>query len=282
MKRKKKRICIFFILTFLIISSCSTSIYDRWKQGGPQIIEKTGTFNEASISESSGIVKSRQYKDIFWTHNDSGNPPVLFAIDNQGKLINAFYVSHSANVDWEDITIDDHNNLYIADMGDNMTIRNDLAIYKLKEPDPFSRTGSSVMSEKIPVNYPESKSDCEATFWFQGRVYIITKTSLGKTTLYMLDQSDKGEKKILHRVQDLNRIKEVTAADYSKQTRLLALLTYSEVVIMKADSDKSIFTKLTRIPLSLKQSEAICWDKEDLIITNEEGELYRIRNLIFE
>jgi len=117
---------------------------------------------------------------------------------------------------------------------------------------------------------------------FRGEFYLVTKTSLGKTRLYMLDQSDKGQKKILHKIQDFSRIKEVTAADYSEQNRFLALLTYSEVVIMKAVSDKSIFTQFTRIPLSLKQSEAICWDRDDLVITNEEGELYRIRNLVFE
>src|SRR6266550_6458767 len=39
------------------------------------------------IKESSGVVASRRYADVFWTHNDGGGPKkqVLYAIDREGN-----------------------------------------------------------------------------------------------------------------------------------------------------------------------------------------------------
>src|SRR3954470_10281646 len=34
---------------------------------------------DRAIKESSGIVASRRDPDIFWTHNDSGNSPTIYA-----------------------------------------------------------------------------------------------------------------------------------------------------------------------------------------------------------
>ena len=39
--------------------------------------------SDPRIMESSGVVASRRYTDVFWTHNDGGGPKkqVLYAID---------------------------------------------------------------------------------------------------------------------------------------------------------------------------------------------------------
>ena len=44
----------------------------------------------SSIPEASGIVKSRRYPGIYWVHNDSGNPPLLFAIRGDGRIVRQF------------------------------------------------------------------------------------------------------------------------------------------------------------------------------------------------
>ena len=84
----------------------------------PFPLERSGWLDEKFIPESSGIVKSRRYPGIFWVHNDSGNPPLLFAIKGDGQIVRQFRLG-VPNLDWEDIAIDDHGHLYIGDIGNN-------------------------------------------------------------------------------------------------------------------------------------------------------------------
>ena len=53
----------------------------------------TARIGSPAISESSGIIKSRSHDDVYWTHNDSGHAPVLFAINLDGK-VNAEALAH--------------------------------------------------------------------------------------------------------------------------------------------------------------------------------------------
>ena len=45
------------------------------------------------------MVASRKHPGIFWVHNDSGNPPSLFAVRRDGSLVRSYRVE-AANVDW--------------------------------------------------------------------------------------------------------------------------------------------------------------------------------------
>ena len=40
---------------------------------------------DKSIKESSGIAASRNHPDIYWTHNDSGDGPFIYAFDIRGN-----------------------------------------------------------------------------------------------------------------------------------------------------------------------------------------------------
>ena len=77
--------------------------------------------SDLRITESSGVIASRRYPDVFWTHNDGGGPKkqVLYAIDREGKTRAAFPVVGPRFHDWEDIAIDDAGHLYLGDIGNN-------------------------------------------------------------------------------------------------------------------------------------------------------------------
>ena len=77
----------------------------------PSPLEPLGRLDERVIPEASGIVKSRRYPGIYWVHNDSGNPPLIFAIRGDGRIVRSFRVE-VPNIDWEDIAIDDQGHLY--------------------------------------------------------------------------------------------------------------------------------------------------------------------------
>ncbi len=241
-----------------------------------------GHFEDKEITESSGLVKSRRFEGIFWTHNDSGHPPRLFAVDRAGRRIGTVDLLGAANVDWEDIAIDDAGFLYLCDIGNNWNRREEFTLYRVPEVDPRQARQATV-SERHPFHYPALRSpDAEACFFHQGALYILTKEpGNGKTGLYRLPLSDPGPPKELTFVAETDVESSVTAADLSADSARLAVLTYSSVLIFRKpdQGDNYLAGPPCRISIRFGQMEAIAWDGEDLIITNEESRLLRLEGI---
>ncbi|MEN8149714.1 MAG: hypothetical protein ABFS86_07810 [Planctomycetota bacterium] len=227
---------------------------------GPVFVS-AGTIDHPPIDETSGIVKSRTYEDVYWVLNDSGGGPFLFAIDGKGKAIlppwqaRRFSVGPSekgdgrtpwpgmellvaANLDWEDMAIDG-DTLYVADMGNNGNARRDLGVYVLKEPNPRATERMRHLAW-IPIAYPDQKKypaeawdfDCESLFVADGKLYFLTKhrpagqmrTPMPGTKLYRLDTRKLGEENVLTLVQSRKDMVWPLAADVSPDGSKLAVV----------------------------------------------------------
>jgi hypothetical protein len=130
----------------------------------------------AELKEISGLEKFND--SILIAINDSGNSPLIFFIDLKGEIIKKTFVSNALNIDWEDLTIDDEGNLYIADVGNNDHLRKDLCIFKLNAHQAFN--SDSIRAEKIYFTYTDQldvsqSHDCEAVFWFEDSLHLLTK-----------------------------------------------------------------------------------------------------------
>jgi hypothetical protein len=82
-------------------STNSTGAARKSNAYGPPV--RLASLEDRAINESSGIVASRRNPDLFWTHNDSGDGPTLYALDRKGKSRGRWRVSGAEAVDWEDI-----------------------------------------------------------------------------------------------------------------------------------------------------------------------------------
>ena len=247
----------------------------------------TAIFDSRDIDESSGIVMSRQYPGIFWTHNDSGDLPRLFAVRANGQLVAQVRVKGAKNIDWEDIANDDQGHLYICDIGNNMNRRRELTIYIIDEPNPFTET-SALVTQRIDYHYPDQPRfpdlekfnfDAEACFWGSGSLYILTKhRSDLHTQLYRLNlfSRESPQTAILIAEYDIRGM--VTGADLSPDGRRLAVLTYKKIHLFDKpnDHDNYLLGRHKEINIQFGQAEGICFDGETLVITNEEGQLLRI------
>jgi hypothetical protein len=85
--------------------------------------------------------------------------------------------------------------LWIADTGNNDEDRDDLALLRVPEPDPF-RDRQARVAERVPIRYPDqphwgASFDAEALFFWQGRGYLVTKTAAHG--LYRLPASRTGQ-----------------------------------------------------------------------------------------
>src|SRR5688500_9950833 len=79
---------------------------------------RAGTIEAKALSESSGLAASRKHEGVFWSANDSGNDPVLYAMTGEGASVAEFPVD-ATNTDWEDLATDDAGHLYVAGVGNN-------------------------------------------------------------------------------------------------------------------------------------------------------------------
>lgn len=75
----------------------------------------------------------------FWVHNDSGNPAVVYLIDENLKIRLTCRLEGVKNRDWEDIAIGpgpdpDKRYVYVGDIGDNNAKHREKMIYRFAEP----------------------------------------------------------------------------------------------------------------------------------------------------
>jgi len=248
------------------------------------------------ITESSGLVKSRKYSGVYWTHNDSGDSARIFAITEIGKIIKPKWfkgkytgieIIDATNIDWEDIATDSEGNLVIGDFGNNWSFRQDLCLYVIKEPNPYETLKAGII-KKINFKYPDQTEypskekvfDAEALFAKNGRYYILTKNHANKKTkLYVLDTIDYNSVNELKLIGTFHVSGAVTGADLSGDGRRLVVLTYNSVWLFKTDKDTDDYFKgkIYRFKFKPeKQFEAISFNKDEVMISDESSELYRL------
>jgi len=106
----------------------------------PLHLEVKGRIEDPTLKESSGFDQSRKVTGRFWSHNDSTGGALLYVMDATGKpLSDPIPVEGATNTDWEDLAIDAQGRMWIAEVGNNATYRQDTKHYQLKktgEPHP--------------------------------------------------------------------------------------------------------------------------------------------------
>src|SRR5215207_1850987 len=85
------------------------------------------------IEEASGVADSKINDGYLWVQEDSGNPPELYLLGHDGKVLKKVFIKDVINRDWEDIVISG-NDIYIADIGDNNRSYQNYSIYSFPEP----------------------------------------------------------------------------------------------------------------------------------------------------
>lgn len=208
---KKISFVIFSFVLLGLFSACSSVLSSqtgndnsakkkatRW--GNPEIV---GTIKTDEITESSGLVASRCQPNVFWTHNDSGDGAFIFALNDAGEKLGTFKVENAKNRDWEDIGIFKTEGgecfLYLGDIGNNVRVRDESVIYRVKEPTVTEKDKTSDRkkpsktedAQKIKFEYPDIRHDAETLFVHPqtGDIYVLTKRLSGASGVYKLSKN---------------------------------------------------------------------------------------------
>ena len=219
---------VLTVCTLLAISACQGGSQkksaDRNKTSAPTYDvylppAKLADLEDRAISESSGLAASRTSPGNYWTHNDAGNGPFIYAFDRQGRNRGVWRVTGAESYDWEDLSIGpgpkpDTSYLYIGDIGDNDGTRPEIVVYRIPEPvipnnGPVAteeRPNATEPAEAIRLRYPDGRLDSEALLVHPrtGRIYLVVKEKSTKPGIYAADAP-----KVAGDVITLTRIGEV-------------------------------------------------------------------------
>lgn len=159
MNPRYRRLLIPGLLLILLVVVLISSLARRadGAEPSPHVVSR---MTDPLIRESSGLAISRAHNDLAYTINDSGNAPLVFAVQiSTGKVVGTTRIEGGVLRDTEAISIDRHGTLWISDTGDNNDIRKDTALYALPEPGPGNHT---VTALRYPIRYPDGRPNVEA------------------------------------------------------------------------------------------------------------------------
>jgi len=140
------------------------------------------TIKDPRIKESSGLAASHLHPGVYWTHNDSGYGPQIYAVDGAtGETVATITLRGIGTPrDVEAISVGPDNQIYVGDIGDNFNGRWPyLWIYRLPEPKVLK--DQTVRATQYIVKYSDGGRDAESMMVHPktGRVYIIDKKEDG-------------------------------------------------------------------------------------------------------
>jgi hypothetical protein len=137
------------------------------------------TLRDSRISESSGIARSSYDRSTVFTHNDSGDSPRVFAVDQMGQTKAVLTLDGARARDWEDIAVGPNHRLYVGDIGDNARARDSIQVYRFTEPQTLA--SKTVTATRYDFRYPDGRHDAEGLMVnpVTGRIYVVTKAASG-------------------------------------------------------------------------------------------------------
>jgi hypothetical protein len=260
----------------------------------------------AALDEPSGMAPSARHADRFYVHNDSGDRPRLFLVDAEGRGHGELRVEGAEAVDWESITADGLGHLWIGDVGNNGSGRDDLTLYRVPEATAPDGDATLKVEARIRFRYAEQQQrpdhrrrfDAEALFFAprpdsgEGALYLLTKHRKDSlTVMYRFDLSAAADTAVVSPEavgqwdvggRDRPHGGRVTGADASPDGRWLAVLTYHALLVFErpGTGEPEGFGRLaTTVDFDqdqMAQIEAVAWAGEDVILLNEGGRVFRI------
>ena len=248
------------------------------------------TLASTQVNESSGLACGRTNAGVFWTHNDSGDGPRLYAFGADGRERGFVDLEgpEVRNVDWEDVASfleEGRPHLLVADTGDNHLARNDYTLYVV--PEPGLKAGSegeratATPSRTIRFRYEDGSHDCEAAAVDPrtGVVYLVTKVLSGKAGIYSVAcRESAGDEPCRATAVGRARLSRATGMDISPDGLRAIVVTLGDAFEFPRSAEESWEEAFARAPRRVplprrRQGEAICYgpDGETLYLTSECG-----------
>lgn len=301
------RVATFVLPAMLTAAACDGAVPQR---AGPSLdlgADSMGMVPDArripvrgprALEENSGAAMSMRQPGVWFTINDSGHDPVLYALDTAGRSRGAWRIAGARNRDWESVALGPcggaagEHCLYIGEVGDNGARHPSVILYRVREPDAG---GSGALSAAaLEFEYEGGPRDVEATYVGpDGTVFLISKRALRdaadalRPALVFAVPPDAwsrtGTRHVAALIDSLPIVpgsalgRQVTGATLSRDGRAAAVRTYTQLYVFRADSATGRI--VTNVPptvcsigsLEEEQGEGVTWfaGTGDWLLTSE-------------
>ena len=263
--------------------------------------ESTVPIHSRALPENSAAAMSRTQPGVLFTINDSGNEPVLYAVDTTGAPRGAWRIRGATNVDWEAVSVGPCEPagpaacVYIGDTGDNDEALPGRSIYRVAEPPVAARRGTSTIdAARLDYTYPDGPHDVEAMYVApNGDTFLISKRAstdaaarLRPALVYRLPAaawSTRGRATAeradsLEIVPGSAPLRVITDASLAPDGRHLAVRTYMQAYVFATDSATGrVVHNLAPavcniVSLGEAQGEGVTWaDNSGRLVFTSEG-----------
>ncbi len=245
-----------------------------------------GTVTAPQIVEASGLAASRNNPNVLWTHNDSGDAARIFAISTQGKLVGTYNItqpgttSFAPAVDFEDVAVGpgpqpELSYVYVGDIGDNPSQRDNIVLYRIAEPVVYERQNASPVVrnlnqgewQAITLFYPDGAHNAETLLADARTGDVLVGTKQGSVTrIYRAAATDLASSSAI----TLTYVTQVpvhvsTGGDISPTGSEILIRGYNAASLWTRGEDQTLAQALagsaTTVPIASEpQGEALAFD----------------------
>ncbi len=226
----------------------------------------------AELDEISGLSASPTHPGMLYVHNDSGDSPRFFAIDEQGRTVAVFTLPLDGWQDCEDIAVvtgPNHQALvYLGDIGDNAARtgvgvpRSEIRVHRFPEPTlpPDGATLRIERLETLRFRYPDRPHDAE-TLLVDPRtleLLIVTKENDGLSRIFRAPRPEPGNVITLELAGQLQFGQgllpgngQASGGDVSPSGDAVVIRTYSSAFLWQRAEGQTVSQALAGTPLKL-------------------------------
>jgi hypothetical protein len=238
--------------------------------------EKLAELKNKKMKEASGLAASIRNPGFLWTHNDSGNDPELFLINEQLEIKLICNLESVENRDWEDIAVgpgpdSTESYVYVGDIGDNLGRYEHKYIYRFKEP-VISESKATInisQFDTIVFRLPDERKDTETLMVdpLTNNLYVVTKRERPVVVYKIALTENIADTLTAEKVASFDRA-EIVAGDFSSNGKEILLKNIKNVFYWKAENNEPIEELLKTKPKILPyeqepQGEAITFAHDD-------------------
>jgi len=241
----------------------------------PRNVTRIEIHARRELTENSGTTLSPTQPGVLFAINDSGNDPLLFALDTTGAERGVWRIAGARNSDWEAVSVgpcgarptrtadtadttasartEPDGCVYIGDVGDNSAAHSTRVIYQVREPmaQQPGFVGDLRPEAALRFRYPDHPHDVEAMYVApNGDVFLITKrrlvsprNRLRPALVFRLAAAEwGGDTAVAELVDSLPIVpgsapnRQITDASLSPGGRWLLVRTYTQVYVFATDS----------------------------------------------
>jgi hypothetical protein len=264
---------ILFAMFWMVLMGCSTinveNPTDKFLAG-----QKLSKLRSDQLGEISGGVASINNPGLFWLHNDSGNEPELYLVDDSLKVL--FTCSLDVeNRDWEDMAIGPgpvagRTYIYLGEIGDNLSKYDKKHIFRFEEPvwDRHSRDLDITDVDTISFTLEGKNKDTETLLLDPSSkdIYIISKRD-EPVWVYRLKFPYSADSTLVAAKLFSLPFTQIVSGDISPDGKKILLKNYEHVYFWENIKGLAVTEALKQKPFEIPyeiepQGETIMWGRD--------------------